>query len=432
MGEQICIFGCGYVGLAAAAVLADLGHHVVGVDRDAARVLGLNEGRPPFREPGLEELIRSGLGSGRLSFTLDGAVAAGRSGVAMIAVGTPPSAGGAADLSQVEAVVRLIAAQPAGCELVVVKSTVPPGTAGQLQASLPSREVVSHPQFLRQGSALADMLHPPRRVVGARSPEAAERLIRLYARAPEVPFVRTDPTSAELAKYAGNGFLAAKVSFVNALARLCETVGGDIQDVVRVMGLDSRIGPDFLRPSIGFGGSCLPKDTLALVTLAREHGLAFEPGEATLAVNAAQPGWFAGRVLGALPPSPVVAAWGITFKAGTDDTRSSAALAVIDVLQAEGATVQAYDPLARAVPAGVRQCGSALAAAAGADAVVILTEWPEFQDADWQQVAAVMRGRQVFDGRNLIDPDRVAGTGLTLVPLGRGAALKEERVCGPW
>ncbi len=431
MVERICIFGCGYVGLTTAAVLAEQGHTVTGVDIDQRRVAALLSGRPPFAEPGLEELLNRGLTLGRLSFTTDGAGAVAASAIAMIAVGTPSGPDGMPDLSAVDQVVRTIASVPVGAEVVVVRSTVPPGTAERLRAMLRGREVVAHPEFLRQGSAVADMRRPHRRVLGGWSPEAVERVARLY---PEdgVPVIRTDPATAELSKYAANGFLAAKVSYINAMARLCEALGADVADVARIMGLDPRIGPQFLQAGIGFGGSCLPKDLRALTGLAAALGLEFTPGAEALAVNEVMPVHFARRVLAALPPESVVAVLGLTFKGGTDDLRDSPALRVIGALQAGGARVRAYDPAARQTPAGLERATSPEEAARGADAVAVLTDWAEFRTLDWAAIAAAMRGRQVFDGRNVADGDAVRAAGLIYLPVGRPAREGVAQACVRW
>lgn len=430
ISDRIAVYGCGYVGLTFAALLVSWGYAVSAVDLDPGKISSLRQGRAHLREPGLEELLAEGLSTGRLAFTLDGATAAAEADIAIIAVGTPSGPGGSVDLQYVETAFQTITDSSPGPELVVVKSTVPPGTAGRLQPLAPAREIVIHPEFLRQGSAVADLRNPARRVFGARNVAAAERVIGLYPDG-DIPIVITDPVTAELSKYASNAFLAVKVSFVNASASLCEALGADVADITRIMGLDPRIGNQFLQPGIGFGGSCLPKDTEALVVLAREYREEFLPGAAALAVNRGQPTRFVRRMLTELPPAPVVAVWGLTFKAGTDDVRCSPAFQVVRELIERGATIRAYDPLAAAAPEGALRCESPLEAAQGADAVAVLTEWPEFRQVDWVSVARAMRGRGVFDGRNVTDGDAVRAVGLRWVSLGRPELRKGETTCMP-
>jgi len=431
--RRIAVIGAGYVGLTTGACLASLGHRVVCADIDARKVERLRRGEVDILEPGLPELVGEGLAAGRLRFVVgaraavaadDGAAAE----IVFLCVPTPMGEGGAADLRSVQAVVDEVGALlPAGC-VVVNKSTVPVGTAATTAAMLGRDDVavVSNPEFLREGSAVHDFLHPDRIVVGSGSQSAAERVAALYARL-GAPTQLTDAASAEMVKYAANCFLAMKLSYVNALAGLCERLGADVAEVTEGMGYDRRIGKAFLSPGPGWGGSCFPKDTHALLQIAEGAGVGFELIAASLRQNdttralvvdkvrAAAGGSLAGRRIGLL---------GLTFKAGTDDLRDSPALAVAGLLRAEGAELAAYDPAhLRGVPGstdGIEVVDDPLEAAKEADALVVLTDWPQFRTLDWSALGGVIGTRVVVDARNLLDADILRRAGFTWTGLGRG------------
>ncbi len=430
--RRIAVIGSGYVGLTTGACLASLGHRVVCADIDAAKVERLRGGVVDILEPGLPELVVENRAAGRLEFVVGAREAvAGRDGepveVVFLCVPTPMGVGGAADLAAVRAVAEEVRhLLPPGC-VVVNKSTVPVGTAEATRTLLDRRdvEVVSNPEFLREGSAVHDFLHPDRIVVGSDAQDAAERVAALYSRL-GAPTVLTDAASAEMVKYAANCFLAMKLSYVNALAELCDVLGADVGDVTEGMGHDRRIGQAFLRPGPGWGGSCLPKDTHALVQVAAAAGIDVPLVSASIATNdrqrrlmvdkirAAVGGELAGRRLGLL---------GLTFKAGTDDLRDSPALAVAELLRAEGAELTAHDPgCPTAVPGvtdAVTVVDEPLLAAKDADALVVLTEWPEFRSLDWAAVAGVLSRPTVVDTRNLLDPDVLRRAGISWIGVGR-------------
>ena len=423
MSTSVAVIGTGYVGLTTGACLAHLGHRVTCADIDAAKVAALAEARVPFYEQGLAELVREGVAAGRLRFVLGGAAAVDGADLVFLCVPTPQADDGSADLSYVEAAAGSIAATLRPGAVVVNKSTVPVGSASVVERIIARDDVtvVSNPEFLREGSAVADFLRPDRVIIGTESAEAGRRVAALY-HSIDAPVLITDPASAETIKYAANAFLATKISFVNAIAAVCEAVGADIGDVIRGIGSDRRIGPDFLRPGPGWGGSCFPKDTRALVSIAEQGGYDFRLLRGVIASNAEQHDRMVAKVRQALGGSlrgATVAAWGLAFKADTDDVRDSPAVAIIDVLLAEGATVRAYDPQAVIARQGLVQVGSALAACEGADALVVLTEWSEFLGADLDGVATRLRTPVVVDTRNVLDPPAAAAAGLTLLGVGR-------------
>jgi UDPglucose 6-dehydrogenase len=425
---EICVVGAGYVGLTVASCLAKMGHRVTCVEKDPQRLRACREGRVPFHEPGLGDLVRQGLAGATLTFTdrLDGAARAAR--IVFCAVGTPSGRNGEVDLSALDEVVDVLAGIPNGDRVVAIKSTVPVGTTDRVARRLGGR-VASNPEFLREGSAVEDFFHPYRIVIGTRSQAAAETLESLYAPL-EAPVVRTDPPTAEMIKYASNAFLATKVSFINEIAQICEHVGADVRTVAEGMGLDPRIGPHFLRAGVGFGGSCLPKDLRALAETAREYLV--EPAllEAVLRVNEAQRRRFVDRVeaiLGGLA-GRTVAVFGLSFKAGTDDVRESPALAIVERLLARGAAVRAYDPVAQ--EAARTRLPSLVCvpdpyeATDGADAVLILTDWPEFRELDWHRIRRRVRHPVVLDGRGLGIAQRLVAEGFRVFEPGtplRGA-----------
>jgi UDPglucose 6-dehydrogenase len=429
--RRIAVIGSGYVGLTTGACLASLGHHVVCADIDADKVARLRSGDISIMEPGLTELVAEGLAAGRLEFVLGAREAVSRPDappveVLFLCVPTPMGEGGAADLSAVRAVAGEVRhLLPAGC-VVVTKSTVPVGTAEATRKLLNRRDVavVSNPEFLREGSAVHDFLHPDRIVVGSDQQDAAERVAALYARL-GAPAVLTDAASAEMVKYAANAFLAMKLSYVNALAELCDLLGADVVDVTEGMGYDRRIGQAFLSPGPGWGGSCLPKDTEALVQVAAAAGRELPLVSASIATNDRQRTLVVDKVRDAVGPLAGVriGMLGLTFKAGTDDLRDSPALAVAALLRAEGAELTAYDPGCPApVPGltdGIAVVDDPLRAAKDAAALVVLTEWPQFRQLDWPALGGVAGRRVVVDTRNLLDPAAVRRAGFSWIGVGR-------------
>ncbi|TVT34062.1 UDP-glucose/GDP-mannose dehydrogenase family protein [Amycolatopsis rhizosphaerae] len=415
--HAIGVLGAGYVGLTTAACLARLGHAVTCVDIDEPKVAGLRRGEVPITEPGLAELV-----SGPRYTTDHRELAAAE--FVFVCVPTPMGEGGQADLSGFDGAVDALRPVLRPGTVLVVKSTVPIGTADRLARAWPDHPVVSNPEFLREGHAVEDFLHPGRVVIGSDDGAAARRTAALYAGL-GAPVVRTGPASAELAKYASNAYLALRLSYVNVLSELCEQVGADVGTVTRVMGLDARIGPACLDPGPGWGGSCLPKDTAALARSAADLGVDPALLRAAVAVNERQPGRVAEKVRAVVGADGLdgirLGLLGLTFKAGTSDLRDSPALAVARRLAAEGAVLTGYDP---AVPAASPQVAPVQAVddpslvAKGAAAIVVLTEWPEFTALDWAQLAGLAEGDAVIDTRRLLDPAKLRSCGLTCLPLG--------------
>ena len=423
--EPIAVIGTGYVGLVTAAGFAQLGSEVWCVDIDAEKVARLERGEIPIYEPGLAESIAAN--RERMHFSTELAPALEHARLLFVAVGTPPTYSGDADLSAVHAVVD--AMPRSDHHALVMKSTVPVGTGAAIRRSLAERgkegfAYVSCPEFLKEGSALADFLKPDRVVVGDEGDWAGDAVIELYAPL-DAPLVRTDIASAEMIKLAANAFLATKISFINEIANVCEETGADVLEVARGMGLDRRIGTHFLKPGIGFGGSCFPKDVSALKQLAGNSGYHFQLLTAVIEVNELQKRRVIGKLqkhLGSLVGRRV-ALLGLAFKANTDDMREASSLVLSARLQADGAKVRAYDPIAeeeaRKLMGGVEFADDALGAVSGADAVVIVTEWPEFAELDWTAVAERMPGRLVIDGRNFVDPEAVRAAGFIYEGIGR-------------
>jgi UDPglucose 6-dehydrogenase len=423
MSADIVVIGTGYVGITTAACLAHLGHRVVGADIDARRVEQLSNGEIPIVEDGLEELVKEGLASGNLRFTTDSAGAAATCEFAYLCVPTPQSHDGRADLSHIEAVATVIGPVLPPESIVVNKSTVPVGSTRVVERVLGRSDVfvVSNPEFLREGSAVHDFLHPDRIVIGSDDQSAAIRVASLYLGVASPPIV-TDPASAETIKYASNAFLATKVSFVNAIAAVCEAVGADVNDVVLGMGYDPRIGHQFLRPGPGWGGSCLPKDTRALVSIAEDSGYDFDLLKGVITVNEQQLERVVTKVCDAVGGSVsglTVAAWGLAFKARTDDLRDSPALDIIRRLSARGATIRAYDPAVHSPIEGIEVCEDPYAACENADVLVVLTEWDEFRWLDLDKVAAAMKGLAIVDSRNVLDRSAAARRGFNYQGIGR-------------
>jgi UDPglucose 6-dehydrogenase len=435
--RRIAIIGAGYVGLTTGACLASLGHHVVCADLDAAKIARLREGIVAILEPGLAELVAEGIAAGRLKFVLsarDAIAPPGGSGndpddqveVVFLCVPTPMGSGGAADLAAVEQVAHEVRdLLPRGC-VVVNKSTVPVGTALRTKQLLGRRDVavVSNPEFLREGTAVHDFLNPDRIVVGCDQQDAAERVAALYSRL-GAPTLLTDAASAEMVKYAANCFLAMKLSYVNALAELCERLGADVGDVTEGMGYDKRIGQSFLHPGPGWGGSCLPKDTNALVHISAAAGFDFPLLAATLETNTRQTTRMVDKIraaCGGTLTDKRIGLLGLTFKAGTDDLRDSPALTVATALHTEGAELTAYDPSCRTPVPGLTDnitiTQDPIIAAKDTDALVILTEWPEFRSLDWPAMARVATRRTIIDTRNLLDPDVLRRAGFSWTGVG--------------
>jgi UDPglucose 6-dehydrogenase len=434
---KICVVGSGYVGLVTGACLADFGMEVTGVDKDERKIAALERGEIPIYEPGLEEIVEKNVRAGRLAFTTELAPAVREAQAVFIAVGTPPLPDGSADLSFVREVAQSIGENLNGFKVVITKSTVPVGT-GQMVEETVSRvsggrqefAVVSNPEFLREGSAIEDFLRPDRVVIGARSQRAVDVMKEIYAplKVAGVPFVVANVESAEMIKYASNGFLATKITFVNEIAELCEAVGADVEVVAKGMGLDNRIGPKFLHPGPGFGGSCFPKDTRAVGQIARERGLEFSIIDAVLAANERTKQRMVGKIeraFGGLE-GKTVALLGLAFKGDTDDMRESPAIPIVEGLLAKGATVRAFDPAAmkeaRTLLPPIEYCDDPYTAATGADGAVIATEWNQFRALNLGELKGRLRTPLLVDLRNLYEPSRVAAAGLRYVSVGRGEA----------
>lgn len=437
---RVIIIGAGYVGLVTGACLAGIGHDVTVVDHDRPRIDGLIAGRMPIFEPGLAELVAHQVEAGRLRFTVDLAGHVAGADAIFICVGTPPRpSDGHADMAQVMAAAGDIARNLTAFAAIVVKSTVPVGTGDEVEALVREMRpdlnaaVVSNPEFLREGVAIADFMRPDRIVVGTADPRAGTLMAALYRPLTDAgaPLLHTNRRASELIKYAANSFLALKITYINEIANLCEEIGADVGDVARGIGLDPRIGERFLKAGPGFGGSCFPKDLLALMKTAQDHGVPLRSVETAVAVNDARKGEMVRKIVRAADGAvagKTIAVLGLTFKAGTDDMRSSAALVIVPQLQKQGARVVAYDPagMANAAPLlpGVAMADSAMAALAGADVAVILTEWDAFATLDLVAAATVMRQPVLVDLRNLLEPEAAARAGFTYRSIGR--PLRED------
>jgi UDPglucose 6-dehydrogenase len=433
---NICVVGTGYVGLVTGAVFADLGNDVICVDNDAAKVADLNAGRMPIYEPGLEEMVGRNVADGRLAFTTDLTAAVRRSVIVFITVGTPPKPDGQTDLSAVEDVARVIAQAMERYTVVVNKSTVPVGTGEFVREVIEKHQVqkvafdvVSNPEFLREGSAIEDTLRPDRIVIGAPTQQVAMSLLELYAPL-ERPMIITDVPSAEMIKYASNAFLSTKISFINAIANICEMAGADVTQVMKGMGLDARIGSAFLSAGLGYGGSCFPKDTDSLVHTASAFGYDFSLLRSVVEINRERAGHFVSLITKALNPlaGRSVAVLGLAFKPNTDDMREAKSVEVVERLLELGASVRAYDPVAmpvarRLLPTTVHYCESPYEAATGADAVALVTEWNEFKFLNLERLRAALRKPVVFDGRNLWEPERMRRLGFEYHSIGRKPVL---------
>jgi len=423
-GLRVCVIGTGYVGLAVGACLAVLGHEVVCADRDAVRIAQLRTGLTPVAEPGLAELVDAMTTAKRLRFATSNKAAVADADFVFLCLPTPQGEDGNADLGRLFDVVTEIADSLRTGTVVVDKSTVPVGTARQVREALGRDDVavVSHPEFLAEGNAVRDVLCPDRIVIGSEDPAAAQRVASLYS-ALDTHVVLTDSASAETIKYAANAYLAVRLSFVNSMAEVCELAGADVDAVMDGVGSDHRIGHHFLRPGPGWGGSCFPKDTAALLRTSMSRGFDFTLLRAATEYNRIHRERMIAKVtslIGDHPNGATVAMWGLTFKAGTDDLRDSPAMAIAAGLASLGIIVQAYDPTVRAPLQGVSVAPSALEACSGAQVLVVATEWPEFADVDLAEAGRVMAERNLVDLRNLLDPALAIGHGFRYDAVGRG------------
>jgi UDPglucose 6-dehydrogenase len=446
---EISVIGAGYVGLTTAACLAEIGHHVLCADCDMEKLNSLKAGQLPFYEPHLDDLVKRNVASGRLEFTIP-ADAIEKSEAIFICVGTPPLENGEADLSAIESVARLIMSTARGYRVVIEKSTVPVQTAKRLWKHLSiynanglSFDVVSNPEFLREGSAVEDFFHPDRVVIGAESPRAIALMKEIYApvlgtrstcavhaQCPgtaQPKLILTDTSSAELVKHASNSFLAMKISFINLIADACEAAGADIEKVAEGIGSDKRIGQAFLSPGIGFGGFCFPKDLQAFVRIGEKLGCDFSLLREVEKINVRRTEQFVAKIRKELwvLRGKTLAVWGLAFKPNTDDVRFAPALAIIRRLLSEGAKIRAYDPEAmqkarRDLPE-ISYCESSYQAAEGADAILVLTEWSEFRMINWTRLGELVSHRLIIDGRNLLSADEVLANGFQYVGVGRAA-----------
>jgi UDPglucose 6-dehydrogenase len=431
---NIAVIGTGYVGLVTGACFAEFGVGVMGVDNNEAKIASLREGKVPFFEPGLEELVNRNMKGGRLSFTTDIKSAVEKSLVIFIAVGTPSDGDGAADLRFVREVAASIARHMNGYKVVVTKSTVPTGTGAMIRKIIQEQQksphpfsVASNPEFLREGAAIEDFMRPNRIVIGAEDPQAIAILKDLYnpLYLIETPFVITNVVSAEMIKYASNAFLATKISFINEMAALSEAVGADVHEVARGMGLDNRIGRKFLHPGPGYGGSCFPKDTLAIQKMAKEHGLPGHVVNGVIRVNDEQIPRMVEKITKAVGglKGKTLSFLGLAFKPNTSDTRESPAMRIIQDLLQAGAAVRAFDPAAmdearHGLP-GIAYGTDAYDAAKGGDALIIATEWNEFRNLDWERMRGALRAPVVVDLRNVYDPHHMREMGFRYTGVGR-------------
>jgi UDPglucose 6-dehydrogenase len=427
MTTNIAVIGTGYVGLTTGACLAHLGHHVICADIDAEKIARLRNGNIPIVELGLSELVQDGTASGKLNFVVGSAEAVKNCEIAFLCVPTPQGEDGSADLSYIQQAAKDISAALPFEAIVVNKSTVPVGSTKVVERALgrPDVKVVSNPEFLREGSAVQDFLKPDRVVVGSDDQAAAMKVASLYDGL-STRVIITDPASAETIKYAANAFLATKLSFINAIAAICEGVGADINDVVVGMGSDKRIGESFLRPGPGWGGSCFPKDSRALIKIAQDANYNFDLLKGVITVNDEQFNRVVDKIVQAIGEDiggKTIAVWGFTFKAGTDDLRDSPSIQIVQRLIDRGAKIQGFDPTVTnarvGMPSNVKVCSSPLEATIGADALAVLTEWEDFKWVSPTEVASVIRGRQIIDARNLLNRKDWERNGFTYQGIGR-------------
>jgi UDPglucose 6-dehydrogenase len=434
---NIAVIGSGYVGLITGACFAEFGIHVTCVDNDEKKIKMMKKGVVPFYEPGLEELMQNNIKEGRLSFTSDIASAVKSSLVVFIAVGTPPRGDGTAEMKYVEGVAKEIAQHIESYKVIVTKSTVPVGTgekvrkiiSGHLKESI-DFDVVSNPEFLREGAGIEDFMRPNRVVIGASSHQAVAIMKDLYSPLYliEAPIIITDVKTAELIKYSSNAFLATKISFINEIANLCEKVGADVQTVAKAMGLDRRIGPKFLHAGPGYGGSCFPKDTLALLQIGKELNVDLGIIDAAVKANSFQKEKAAQKVINELGKlkGKTVCVLGLSFKPNTNDLRDAPSIYIINKLLKAGANVRAYDPVAvpdaKEVLPKVTYCKNSYDAAKGANAVVIVTEWNQFRNLDLNKLKEIMKEKYFFDLRNIYEPKKLTDMGFNYYSVGRGTS----------
>ena len=447
---NICVVGVGYVGLVTGTCLADFGHNVICVDSNEKRIENLKKGIMPIYELGLEELVRRNVKESRISFTTDLKKAVHSSLAIFIAVNTPNKEDGSPNLTNVEAVVSDIAKHMDGYKVIIMKSTVPVGTCAKVRSTvekalnervslehlaknpdadyhLPSFSIVSNPEFLREGSAIEDFMRPNRVVIGSASDEATAIMKDIYRPLYllETPMVITTLESAELIKYAANAFLATKISFINEIAHICERVGADVNMIAKGIGLDHRIGSKFLHASPGYGGSCFPKDTVALVDIAKRVGYDMKIVKATIEVNENQKNWMVEKIKGAIGNvnGKTIAILGLAFKPNTDDMREAAAITIINGLKAAGAKIKAFDPVAmdeaRKILKDIEYCKDAYEAVRGSDALVIMTEWNEFRQLDLGKVKELLKAPVIIDTRNIYEPERMQRLGFSYECVGR-------------
>ena len=434
---KITMIGTGYVGLVTGTCFAEFGHHVTCVDKDQDKIETLKDGQIPIYEPGLDALVLKNSREGRLSFTSDISEAVGRADAVFMAVGTPSSrrGDGYADLTYIHEAAREIAPHLKGYTVIVDKSTVPVGTARQVariigEVNPDARfDIASNPEFLREGAAITDFMRPDRVVIGVESRQAEEMLREIYHPLflQETPIVKTDIETAELTKYAANAFLAIKISFINEIALLCDSLGADVVALAKGIGMDGRIGKKFLHPGPGYGGSCFPKDTLALMRIAQEHGQNLRIVEAAVEVNAAQKAKMVKKIrdiLGGTEAGKTIAILGLTFKPETDDMRDAPAITIIPALMEKGACIRAHDPQGMAeagkyLPKGIHYVQDAYEACSGADAVVLMTEWNQYRALDLDRLAGQMREKIFIDLRNVYEPERMKEKGFQYVGVGR-------------
>jgi len=432
---NICVIGVGYVGLVTGAVFADLGNEVICIDVVEEKIKMLQEGKIPIYEPGLEEMVVRNTKDNRLFFSTSIAKGVKRAEIIFICVGTPPRANGETDLSYVEAAAKGIAEAMDSYKIIVNKSTVPVGTGDFVRKIIEKNkkvdtdfDVVSNPEFLREGSAIQDTICPDRIVIGAPNKKVAMKLLELYATLGR-PMLITDVYSAEIIKYASNAFLATKISFINAIANICEKAGANVTDVTRGMGYDSRIGPDFLSAGLGFGGSCFPKDSESLVQTSAKLGYNFDLLQAVININKERGAHFVNLIKARINPlsDKILGVLGLAFKPNTDDMRDAKSIEIINSLLNEGARIKAYDPAAmenaKKILPHITYCSSAYEAAENADALVIITDWREFRLLNMERIKELMRRPVIFDGRNIYDPEKKKRLGFEYYSIGRGNSI---------
>jgi UDPglucose 6-dehydrogenase len=432
---HIAVVGTGYVGLVTGVCFSEFGVYVTCVDNDKGKVESLKKGVVPFYEPGLDDMVKRNYAEGRLKFTDEIAEAIEESLVIFIAVGTPPLSDGSADLSYVDAVAKEIAQHIKSYKVIVTKSTVPVGTGERLRKIISENlkqpidfDIVSNPEFLREGAAIEDFMRPNRVVIGADSPQAIAIMKDLYKPLYliETPIVISNIETSELIKYASNAFLATKISFINEISRLCEKVGADVNVVAKGMGLDNRIGPKFLHAGAGYGGSCFPKDTKALINIGHSHGVDMSVVNAAVKANSRQIEWMSEKIKAAIPDNSgkTIAILGLSFKPNTDDMRDAPSLSIIKDLLKQDMKIRVYDPVAmdnaKKELSGITFCTDAYDACSGADALVIMTEWNQFRNLDMERIRGLLKEQLFFDLRNIYSPEKMRELGFTYYGVGRG------------